>query len=309
MTMKCIAFYLFFIYWAIFFLYNFSECRTPSLSSDDLERFSDAEKPVIEILFLANLNGNIENCHCGNPSLGGLPQIFTIINEKRTNNPDILVIDGGDFLNSYPFEALNRTVIEIYHRLNPDYIILGDQEFYESTSFTRYLINGLADKILAGNYTVNEVSLNPSMRLPSSENSSVSLISFLDQKAFVYREMSEMLHFDQALFDRIYQQLPEEDFSIALFHGPKRQLDWFRKTYSRIDLILFGHEQSYFTDLQGKPAVIGGGSDGEHLMHIKVYYRPDGYEIQSKAIPVTLQIEAHEQIKTIIERFKRQVKK
>jgi 2',3'-cyclic-nucleotide 2'-phosphodiesterase (5'-nucleotidase family) len=310
MTMKSTSFYLFAIYsLVIFFLSNPSECRTPSVHSDDPERLADLRKADVEILFLANLNSNIENCHCGNPSLGGLPQIFTLINEKRVNNPDILVIDGGDFLNSYPFEALNRTTVEIYRLLNPDYFILGDQEFYESATFTRDIINGFADKIVASNYKVSGISLNPALRLQSSENPPVSLMSFLDQEAFIYRAKPEMLHFDQALFDEIYQQLPEEDFTIALFHGPKRQLDWFRETYSQIDLILFGHEQSYLSDLGRKPAVIGGGSDGEHIIHIKVYYGPGGYEYKSKAIPVTLQIEADTQINGIIERFKSHVKK
>jgi|GEM_PF-3530146 len=309
MTMKRTVFELLAFYAVgIFFLSSPLECRVPFVNNDDLGLLPDLKQPVIEILFLANLNGNLENCHCGNPSLGGLPQIYTLITEKRVKNPDILVIDGGDFLNSYPFEALNRTTVEIYQLINPDYLMLGDQEFYESTPFTRRLIQKFAGRIVAGNYSVEGIPLNPSFRLQSGKNKHISLTSFLDERAFFHTTNPGLVHSDRALFDKTYQQLPEKDFTIALFHGPRYQLDWFRETYSRIDLILFGHEQSYLSDLDRKPAVIGGGSDGEHIIHIEVYAGAIGYEYKHKAIPVTLQIKADERINAIIERFKNHVK-
>ena len=71
----------------------------------------------IYILFTANINGNLENCNCSLNSAGGIGRITTLFSEFRKEYPNTIIIDGGDYFNSYSFNCLetgSRWWVNIY---------------------------------------------------------------------------------------------------------------------------------------------------------------------------------------------------
>lgn len=275
-----------------------------ALLADDKENNELASQPFLEILFLANLNGTVENCQCADPSLGGLPQITGIVQERWRENPDVLYIDGGDFLNTYPFKNLNQAILDIYQQMNPSYIVLGDQEFIESTEFSEKLIQKFFAKIIATNIDHPQLTLNYLARHNLKQGKCSILISYLDENAFFYKPEDSLIRFNQDRFNEVYSTLNDRDFVIALYHGSQKRLDWFTESYPKVDLILFGHEQSYFLRTDQTTAIIGGGSDGEYLIQIKVFEKKLKYSFEVNPIPITLDIRPNATIQALVDAFK-----
>ena len=287
---------VFFLILSIFFLTN----RSNAAGEDSRSEYKHA--PFIDIIYLANLNGNTVNCECGNPSLGGLPQIATILKQKRTENPKCIFIDGGDFLNTYPFRDLNATVLKIYETISPDIICLGDQEFIESDQFSQMLINGLQEKLITSNYYLEPIppEKRKSYLQMDINQQRICLLSYLSSEAFSVHNYPDMIQFDDKTFHETYEQYKSENFLIVLFHGPFQALKNLINKYPDIDLVLLAHEQSYISETDISPAIIGGGVDGEMLMEIKVFGTDHKFRYDISRIQVRKDIEQDPEISAII---------
>ena len=105
----------------------------------------------INILFTANINGNLENCNCGANSSGGIGRIKTFFSEFRNQYPHTFIVDGGDYFNSYPFEKLNTAMLRALSFLDYDIMVPGDQEFIEGMGFFNNYKNQYKPKLLISN--------------------------------------------------------------------------------------------------------------------------------------------------------------
>lgn len=302
---------------SIFFLVSVSaalchgvkDSKFPAVRASCANGKKDNGKNIFEILYISNVNGNIENCHCGKNPLGGLDRIAFVLDKRRSQNPQLLFIDGGDFLNTYPFPALNQTVIDIYAELKPDLLVLGDQEFGEGPDFAGQIISNFSSCILATNYHFKKNPFLLSRKIKTSNGRRVVILSFLDKSSFEFREKDKDLTFDNKQFNDEYNRLDKNDIIIVIYHGEIRLLDSFLDLYPGVDLVLTAHEQSNIMQLDSRPAVIGGRADGEYL--IQIYIRQNDSEIYFNAnpIPLDLKTEKDGKINSIIEQFNEKQKK
>ena len=88
----------------------------------------------INILYTANINATYKNCACGSNPLGGIDRIKTYIDDFRMNNTNTIVIDGGNFFNSYPFIELNNKVFKSLSLLNYNLLAPGIHLFFENNN-------------------------------------------------------------------------------------------------------------------------------------------------------------------------------
>lgn len=262
-----------------------------------------------EILFVANVNGAIENCDCGNPPLGGLPKIQTIIENQKSICSYSYFIDGGDFFNTYPYPLLNEAVVDIYKSMNFTFITLGDQEWIDSDKLDKKIIVDLKDKIIASNIDIDDIQLNKYGTIELKDGTKAKVLSYFDDKSFYTSEDKKLIQFNNDQFVSVYESiLAETDLVILIFHGINHSLEWIKRQFPKINLILYAHEQSNVKVISEKPAIVGGGADGEYIKQIKIYRNSNKYNFKVNDIPVSANINGDKKILTIIEKFNKENK-
>ena len=261
---------------------------------------------AVEILFTANLNGSIENCNCGNPPLGGLDYMSTLIKERRARSYPVFYIDGGDYFNSYPYIELDQAALQILMILQPDGFLPAEQEFQEDEKLIKCLFD--STNILGSNFQYNDFAENGLLSKNLASDKKMILTGYLSPESFSGR-IAEKLLFSDKKFRQVYDKLQKENILVVVFHGTKPALDRFIALYPGTDLILWAHEQSRDIELSAKPAIVGGGSDGEHLVIVNLSFgKKKELRIQVEKVPVSRKIPSDPAVKKIIEDFNRKIK-
>ena len=264
------------------------------LSSVCPKVFAGKNSAPLEILYIANTNALLENCHCGSPSLGGLARISTLVREEREKNPNLLLVDGGDFFNTYPFEELNKTVLEIYDRLKPDVMALGENEFLNGISFIMPFIRKNRYKIISSNYKIDDLNTQKNIRKSNSV-----FLSYLDKNLFL-NGGSQNIKFNENEFKSLYEK-NKNRFLIVLYHGYYDNLKDFIARYPEIDLVLSAHSKAGELGKTGNTLIIGSGSDGEFINKITLDKKGEAIV---KLLPVNLDIKQDEIALKYIKLFK-----
>ncbi|KAA3617429.1 MAG: hypothetical protein D8M58_02365 [Calditrichaeota bacterium] len=263
------------------------------------------ENPFFEVLYFANLNGNIENCNCGDPPLGGLDRIATIIEKQRSKNPELIVIDGGDTFNTYPFIELDKAIVEAYQIIKPDIWVLSEQELIEGTSFLAKISKNNLGEHVSSNYRIKQLPESNSKKPLIAGNTNITFNSFLSPK--IVRDYANQIDNNSGLFFQNLKTLKESDFNILLLHGEESDLVDYTTKFKIFDLILMAHEQSDVINLNAKPAIIGSGADGENIIYISLHKSNNKIIINAARISVGLEIEPHPAIVPIITKYKESI--
>ena len=254
----------------------------------------------VELFYLSNLNAQVQNCFCGTPSYGGLDRLINLIALKRNQNPDCIFIDGGDFLNSYPFATLNQAVVELYQLLKPDVLIPSDQEFVDGLPVAKKIFMQFPQNILWSNAYLPGISTPKKLDFPG-----VRILGYLDESAFDLIKKPPALMFDLPEFEKLYKQAIGHHVIIVVYHGSRSALDAFIAKYQKIGLVLAGHSQSLETATLTKPYIVGGGFDGERLRQIKLRIVKHAIQsIQVKDIAVGTDIKPNSKAVKIIKKYK-----
>ncbi|MGD9898495.1 MAG: hypothetical protein AB7T22_05120 [Calditrichaceae bacterium] len=281
-----------------FLLIQFYSCYC----ADKTESFDNSDI-IFELLYISNLNGSLENCGCGVPPLGGVDRIASVINQQRSENPQ-LFIDGGDFLNTYPFHLLNSSVVDGYKYLRPDGMILGDQEFVEGPVFLNKLTQDFKNSIIASNYGIKGMKLKEDLGFKSPSGERIRLFAYLDPVSFDFIQADSSVYFDMKKFDSLYQSISPEEISGVIYHGTSGGLESFLHKYSGFDLILSSHEQSLNYNSNSSPAVISGGADGKSLINIQVLKTETNIKVMVSHIQIGLEIAPDPAVSDIIYKYK-----
>ena len=215
------------------------------------------------ILYSSNINGTIQNCNCGKEPLGGVGRIATFIKEFRNINPNTIVIDGGDYFNSYPFLLLNRTMLRALCCISYDVIAPGDQEFVEGYKFYNQFERLNRNKILISNRVHNgrkKLSFN-------FDKFNVHIYSYLSTKAFSFIKLPEEL---QLLPFSDIKDTHETGCNVIIFHGSSSEAELVVNETGWIDLILLAHDQYAEVKHISNTVIVGGGRDSEFIVIVAV---------------------------------------
>jgi hypothetical protein len=112
----------------------------------------------LTLLYLADLGGNLEPCGCSRNQRGGLPRLAAAVARIRSENPETVLVAGGDLLFEFPLEpeqrsqelAKARAAAEALRRMGLFASVVGErdrlagEEFLRSTGlpFTRAARSG-----------------------------------------------------------------------------------------------------------------------------------------------------------------------
>ena len=83
-------------------------------------------------------------------TVGGFARMKTLIDEKRKEDPELLLLDGGDFSMGTLYQTINRTEaaeLTMMGRLGYDAVTFGNHEFdYRSSGLSEMLISAVKNK-------------------------------------------------------------------------------------------------------------------------------------------------------------------
>jgi 2',3'-cyclic-nucleotide 2'-phosphodiesterase (5'-nucleotidase family) len=260
-------------------------------------------KKSFEILYFSNLNGNIEACECYEPRLGGLHQIKAVVDKLRKENPGVILIDGGDTFNTYPFIELDQAVAAAYNILQPDIWIPGDQEFIEGENFLLNLSKDLKTNFLSGNL-VQKGLTTESVKEYAFNNKKIRITSYIQLQVYKGIDPKPDISVKK---NAITDKVDPDYYNILVFHGDEIAFAEQQNLISAYDLVLTAHQQSEIINLESDPAVIGGGADGEFLMHIILQENDSGFKISASKINIEQGENPDQQIVKIINDYRQKI--
>jgi 2',3'-cyclic-nucleotide 2'-phosphodiesterase (5'-nucleotidase family) len=255
-----------------------------------------------KILFSANINGNLENCNCGKFPLGGIGRIKSFIDEFKKYNKNCIVIDGGDFFNSYPYPKLNHAMLNSLELINYDLILPGDQEFVEGIEFFNIVRGKLRNKILISNLS-NQKDIKKRFRFNDKD---VEIYAYLSPSSF--RFIRKPKNIALTTFSLLQNSINHNACNIVIYHGPLEEAELLAKKYQWIDLILLAHEQTLNTNQSAPVQIVGCGQDSEYIS-VVVAEQLNGiwkFNINQKPIEPTIQEDS--KIVQIINTYHAQIK-
>ncbi len=243
------------------------------------------------ILFTANINGSIENCGCGPEKLGGLGRIKSFIADYTQKHKNTVVVDGGDYFNSYSFPVLNTAMLKALKTMPYDIITAGDQEFIEGESFFNRINSEVSGRILSG--------VSPELKTRAG-NVELVFCYYLSPVIFRYREKPR------------FPVLPEfptpagnsNIVKILVFHGNLNDAEKRTRQIQFFDLVLLAHDQQKGSWKIKNTPVVGAGGDGEYVAVIKAEEQDGQWNLNIRFEKMNERWQEDQQIKAIIKNMK-----
>lgn len=259
-----------------------------------------------EIIYLSNLNGNIEACDCYEVRLGGLHHIKTIIDDLRKKNQNLVVIDGGDTFNTYPFMELDSAVYESYKLIKPDIWVPAEQEFIEGAGFLENVFNTARTTFITGNIQFKNLH-TVAQKEYVYKNRKITFTSYIQPTLFNVELRDKYIINNFEKINGLSDDLNPGNFNVLIFHGDQNEFEKQTKLVSKFDLILSAHQQSDQIDLESDPPVVGGGADGEYLAHIILQENGSGFKISASKIKIEQGDNPDKKISEIISEYRQKI--
>ena len=249
------------------------------------------------IIFTSNINGNIENCGCGPDPLGGVARLKTVVDDFRQKHKNVLVIDGGDFFNSYSFVTLNNAMASSLKSINYDILVPGDQEFVEGFKWFESLPEELKNKIILSNSN-NFKNQIKNMKVAGHK---LSIQSYLSPSSFRFIKQPQSLYLstDIEIFVKDKREL-----NIFIFHGTLNEAKNYADKKEFPDIILLGHDQQEKDWQYKNTKIISGGRDLESLAIIEINNLNSEFKYSISRLRIDESIPENGEIKKYINEYK-----
>ena len=259
--------------------------------------FNNLKGEDLYILFTANVNGNLENCDCGTDPLGGVGRIKEYIDDFHNKHSNCIAIDGGDFLNSYPYLLLNETMFQVLKISNYDWFIPGEQEFVEGEEFFNKTILSLKNKVLISNLEI----CSQRERKLKYKNFNIYLYGYLSPESFNYIKKPNNISLLQ--FSSLSLE-PKNGLNAIVFHGRLSEAMTIAEANNWIDLILLAHEQQEDEWQIGNTLIVGAGKDSESVAVIEIRKVKKDWKFAIERIKMQKSLIENKQVLDLIEQFK-----
>lgn len=320
-------------------------CVTFTMQSEEIQADESAKRA--DIVFTSDVHSHLDNFSAstedGTENLGGFSRIATLLQAKKEENPDTLVVDGGDF-------AMGTLVQTIFSKEAPELRMMGyigvDATTLGNHEFD-YRSKGLADMLNAakesGEVLPELVVCNidwDAMKTPSSKEQkqlldalksygvsnykmlqkgdvNIAVTGVFGKEALSYSPTCELSFKDpvEAVKETVkeIQENESADLIVCLSHsGTDENIKFsedeiLAQEVPELDVILSGHSHVEFEEplVYGNTFIVGCGEYGEKLGSMALKQKVDGrWEIiEYELIPVTEDIAIDADTQEKVEEF------
>ncbi len=241
----------------------------------------------VQLLYFANINGNLENCGCGDPSLGGMDNLIPLIDKYRKKAMKTIVVAGGDILNSYPDSLLNDTMLKGIAFIKPDLYAPGEQELMDGPRFFNNRIDNKRITLLGTNYYLKNCTacVDDSYKL---SRPAINILSWFSKNVYHGKKPPQDFLYRDKRFKEKYGRMDRSGFNILMFHGALQSYFKFAMRFDAFDLVLFSHDQRLKVQTNKNVRYVFPGSDGEYLIRVVLYGKTSKLKTWIQKIPVNI---------------------
>lgn len=241
----------------------------------------------VQLLYIANINGNLENCGCGDPPLGGMDNLVPLIEKYRKKALKTIVVAGGDILNSYPDSLLNDTMLKGIAFIKPDLYAPGEQELMDGSRFFKNRIDHKRITLLGTNYYLKNCTgcMDDSYKL---SRPAINILAWFSKDVYHGKKPPHGFLYRNARFKDKYGRMDKNDFNILLFHGALQSYFKFVMGFDDFDLVLFSHDQRLKVQANKNARYVFPGSDGEYMIRVVLYGKTSKLKPWIQKIPVNI---------------------
>ncbi|MCB0298510.1 MAG: hypothetical protein KDE52_00555 [Calditrichaeota bacterium] len=274
-----------------------------------------AQKPdiaAIHIVYTTNLNGALRDCNCGGAVVGGMTRTLTLIDSLRREHPDLLLLDSGDALLSYPLPEANRTMLQLLSIAKYDALNIGDQEFVESADFIfrETAAQQLDLPHISGNldWKSGENAQLPGIVKTDVNQLKINIYGVINPAVFGFISVPEIQVNDPAAHFADWQ-LDESALQILLYHGSFENAAAFVGQHPGIAAVILGHNQTQRETIEKGTIFLETGFEGEYLGHLVISRKAGEWQFNNEFIPVLADVPPHPVAHKIVDDYFRQLLK
>jgi len=234
------------------------------------------------------------------------------IDTLRRKFPDLLLIDSGDFLTTYPQEKTNRLVWEFVHDMKYDAIGVGDQEFVEGNDFLLMMNRQFPLPLTSVNILsakTNEPVFFP-YRLFERSGLRIGILSVVPKTAFFFIKEPEIrvAGVEERLRETLKFLKSRSEIIILLCHTSQRDMLALAQQFPDVSVFIAGHSQEKVERLLENQIVVQPGVDGEYLGLLKIRKHDTNFHFENKFIPVGPSFGQNKHFKEKVDQFYRELK-
>lgn len=117
--------------------------------------------PQPEQLVILHTNDTHSQVEPNNANLGGYARRMGIIAAERAQNPDLLLLDAGDFSQGTPYFNFyhGRVEVDAMNRMGYDVVTLGNHEFDNGVDTLAAILRNAKFEVVCANYKLNGCAL------------------------------------------------------------------------------------------------------------------------------------------------------
>lgn len=223
----------------------------------------------LHIAYTGNLNCNLEACDCGGNVQGGMVRLAQAIDSLKHRHPDLILLDSGDFFNSYTLPRADSLMWEFMLMLKFDAITPGDQEYVEGIEFLNSFQGKNKLPLISANIFEKNDQLpafepfriihRDGLRIGITGITLPESFSFISEPALLVKPWQDWVQ------KALEQMNHSTDLNILLLHGGYREGIKIAGIFPEFQIIIAGHtqEQAYWE--KKNQVVVQSGVDGEIL--------------------------------------------
>jgi 5'-nucleotidase len=277
---------------------------------------AEEDPQKITIASTASIKGYLHDCGCKKKQLGGFTKRATLLAEARAEDPDLLLVDVGNWAETEDFAPFEKTrfMFDLMARLGYDFVTLGDRELrhgYEAVS--DMLSEHPEIQVVSANITDKDGKpLWPEFTVIERGGARVAITGLTDGKPYgnaVTRNEIEKSEFSfgnvrSTLREVIPKMRRDADVVVVLLQETPAEARRIIDEIPGMDVVIVGNNPGYtFTpDRIANTLLVRGGDQGKYLSLLELYV--DGGSIVDyfgEGKPLAKRIEDEPEIKSIID--------
>lgn len=267
---------------------------------------------TLHFAYTANLNCNLEACNCGNENLGGMVRLATVVDSLRKKYPDLILVDSGDFLNTYLLTKADSLMWYFMAKVNFDAVGVGDQEYVEGSSFLLAQQKQFPLPLVNCNILTAETERSAFARykIIRRENVKIGIVAviFPESFEFILEKSIRILPAVESLGKLVPELKAKTDLLILLCHGGFDKTRAVAQAFPEIPVLLAGHSQEKREAILPGQVVVQPGVDGEYLGFLVIENKAGRWSFRNHFIPVNPVFPENRDFRLKVDEYYRQLK-
>lgn len=256
---------------------------------------------------------------------GGFARLKTLIDSLKQENPNLLVLHAGDFLNpslignlrdSTGKKIRGRQMIEVMNGVGIDYVTFGNHEFDIKESELLERLNESEFGWISANvgHVIPNQGIAPFKVREVPISSAETFNFYQDQDTFQLGLTAVTLPFNQKEYV-FYEDFEKSvanvldtihaDRTILLTHLERDQDHSVAKKFPKVPLIMGGHDHFHFMDNIGNTIIAKADANLRTVWkyNLKYYANKDSLAIYAELIQIDESIRENEEVNEVVERW------